>query len=109
MLVFYASGDRRPDAQRYWIDYAKDYYERTKSLIKPNDDVKKLAATLTVEAKSDDEKLQRLFEFCRNKIKNVGNDASGATDEERAKARDNKNPADTLKRGLGFGIDINLL
>jgi uncharacterized protein DUF3857/transglutaminase superfamily protein len=109
MLVFYAAGDRRPDPQRYWIDYAKEYYERSKSLIKPNDDVKKMAATLTVEAKSDDEKLARLFEFCRNKIKNVGNDASGATEEERAKARDNKSPADTLKRGLGFGIDVDLL
>lgn len=109
MLVYYLSGDRRPDPQRYWIDYAKDFYERSKSLIKPNDDVKKMAASLTAEAKTDDEKLQRLFEFCRNKIKNVSNDASGATPEERAKARENKTPSDTLKRGLGSSGDVDLL
>jgi hypothetical protein len=109
MLVYYAYADKRPDPQKYWIDYAKDFYERSKSLIKPNDDVKKMAASLTFEAKSDDEKLQRLFEFCRNKIKNVSNDASGATDEERAKAKDNKSPSDTLKRGFGSGGDVDLL
>jgi len=109
MLVYYSAGDKRPDPQHYWIDYAKDFYERSKSLIKPNDDVKKMAASLTADAKTDDEKLQRLFEFCRNKIKNVSNDANNATDEERAKARDNKSPSDTLKRGLGTSGDVDLL
>ncbi|HEY2962056.1 MAG TPA: DUF3857 and transglutaminase domain-containing protein [Pyrinomonadaceae bacterium] len=109
MLVFYAAGDGRPDPQKYWFDYGKDFYERSKSLIKPNDEVKKMAASLSAEAKSDDEKLERLFEFCRTKIKNTSNDASGATDEERAKARDNKTPSDTLKRALGTSGDIDLL
>jgi hypothetical protein len=51
----------------------------------------------------------RLFEFCRTKIKNTSNDASGLTAEELAKAKDNKTPSDTLKRGMGSGGDIDLL
>jgi hypothetical protein len=109
MLVFYAAGDGRPDPQKYWTDYAKRFYEATKSLIKPNDEVKKTAASLIADAKTDDEKLARLFDFCRTKIRNASDDASGLTAEERAKVKDNKSPSDTLKRGIGSTVDIDLL
>lgn len=109
MLVYYASADKQPEAEKYWLDVGKRFYENTKSLIKPNDEVKKKAAELTADAKTDDEKLARLFEFCRTKISNTSNDASGLTAEERLKAKDNKNPSDTLKRGIGNGGDIDLL
>jgi hypothetical protein len=110
MLVYYQVGPaENPDPEKYWMDVAKGYYDRTKSLIKPNDEVKQMAASLTADAKSDDEKLQRLFEFCRTKIKNVNNDASGLTSEERAKVKENKSPSDTLKRGTGSGADIDML
>jgi hypothetical protein len=71
--------------------------------------VKKLAATLIAEAKTDDEKLGRLYEFCRTKIKNWNDDASGLTDVDREKLKDNKNPGDTLKHGVGSGQDIDTL
>ncbi|HSK62355.1 MAG TPA: transglutaminase-like domain-containing protein, partial [Pyrinomonadaceae bacterium] len=109
MLVYYASGDKQPDPNKYWMDVGKNFYERTKSLIKPNDEVKQMAATLTADAKTDDEKLARLFEFVRTKIKNISNDASGLTAEERAKLKDNKSPGDTLKRGMGTIMDIDCL
>ncbi|HET9478608.1 MAG TPA: DUF3857 and transglutaminase domain-containing protein, partial [Pyrinomonadaceae bacterium] len=109
MLVYYAPGDKQPEPNKYWMEVGKNYYERSKSLIKPNDEVKQMAATLTAEAKTDEEKLARLFEFCRTKIKNTSNDASGLTSEERAKLKDNKNPGDTLKRGMGTTTDIDLL
>ena len=109
MLVFYAAGDGRPDPQKYWSDLGKRFYDDNKSLIKPNDEVKKMAASLVAEAKSDDEKLAKLFEFCRTKIKNASDDALGLTAEERAKLKDNKNPSDTLKRGIGNFFDIDML
>ena len=110
MLVFYAANDvSRQDPQKYWNDRGKTFYENSKSLIKPNDEVKKTAASLIADAKTDEEKLARLFEFCRTKIKSTTDDASGLTAEERAKAKDNKNPSDTLKRGIGSALDIDLL
>jgi len=109
MLVYYAAGDKRPDPEKYWGEYAKNFYESTKSFIKPNDEVKKTAASLIADAKTDDEKLAKLFEFCRTKIKNASDDASGLTAEERAKVKDNKSPSDTLKRGIGSSVDIDLL
>ncbi|HJP94461.1 MAG TPA: DUF3857 and transglutaminase domain-containing protein [Pyrinomonadaceae bacterium] len=110
MLVYYdRMTDEKPNAEKYWMDLGKRYYDDTKSLIKPNDEVKQMAASLTADAKTDDEKLQRLFEFCRTKIKNVNNDASGLTAEQRAKLKENKSPSDTMKRGQGTGADIDLL
>jgi Domain of Unknown Function with PDB structure (DUF3857)/Transglutaminase-like superfamily len=110
MLVYYLrSTDNRKDAEKYWSEVARYFYEQTKSLIKPNDDVKKLAASLVADAKTDDEKLQRLFDYCRTKIKNIDVDSSGLTPDERAKIKSNKNPADTIKRGMGSAANIDQL
>jgi Domain of Unknown Function with PDB structure (DUF3857)/Transglutaminase-like superfamily len=110
MLVYYQKASfNKNDPQKYWAELGKDFYERNKSLIKANDEVKQMAASLVADAKSDDEKLERFFDFCRYKIKNTSNDASGLTAEERTKAKENKNPSDTLKRGVGNGGDIDLL
>lgn len=110
MLVYYQRASTlKPDPRKYWLQLARDYYEEKKSLIKPNDEVKKMSATLVADAKSDDERLEHLFDFCRNKIKNISNDVSGLTAEERAKFKENKNPSDTLKRGMGTGRDIDNL
>jgi transglutaminase-like putative cysteine protease len=110
MLIYYQNtSDDKISADKYWTDYAKRFYEVTKPLIKPNDEIKKLAPTLVADAKSDDEKLERLFEFCRTKIKNASNDASGLTPDERARLKDNKTPSDTLKRGVGTSVDIDWL
>lgn len=110
MLVFYQnSADDRSDADRYWTRVGKSFYDQTKGLIKPNDDVKKMAASLVAEAKTDDEKLQRLFEFCRTKIKNVSLDSSGLSPDELKKVKENKNPAETLKRGTGRSGEIDQL
>jgi hypothetical protein len=109
MLVYYANASDKPDPVKYWSNLGKRFYEGTKSLIKPNDDVKQLAGSLTTDAKTDTEKLERLFEFCRTKIKNTSNDASGLTEDERKKLKDNKSPSDTLKRATGTSLDIDLL
>ena len=110
MLVFYQkAGAEKVAPEKYWLDLGKNYYDRTKSLLKANDDVKQMATSLVTDAKTDDEKIARLFEFCRTKIKNAGDDASGLTPDERAKLKDNKSPSDTLKRGIGAGGDIDLL
>lgn len=108
MLIYY-SKDQKVEPEKYWFDYGKRIYERTKSLLKVNDEVRAAATTIIGDAKTPEEKLGRLFEFCREKIKNVSDDASGMTAEERKKLKENKSPADTLKRGVGDAADIDLL
>lgn len=108
MLVYY-SLDRKLDPARFWAEYGKEVYQSAKSEMKAGDEVKRKAAELAGDAATPDEKIRRLFDFCRTQIKNVRDDASGLTPEERARAKENKSPADTLKRGVGTGRDIDML
>lgn len=108
MLIYYTK-DEKLDPEKYWLDFGKRAYDVMKSLTKPNDEVRQAAAAATGDAKTDDEKLERLFNFCRTRIKNVSDDAAGMTAEARTKLKDNKSPADTLKRGMGSSADIDLL
>ena len=108
MLVYY-SEDRNLSADQFWKTFGKEAYDRNKGRMKVSDEVKTAAVAAIGDATDPEEKVQRLFEFCRSKIKNINDDASGLTSEERAKLKENKSPADTLKRGMGTGYDIDML
>jgi len=108
MLLFY-SRDKAAPPQEYWPKLGRDLYERLKSGMKVNDDVKKAAAGAIGDATTAEQKLQRLYDFCRTKIKNSNSVTSGLTDTERDKLKKNDSPADTLKRGIGDGGDIDQL
>jgi len=101
MLIYY-SEDKKLTADQFWKDFGKQQYEKNKSRMKVNDEVKQAAAKAVGDATAPEEKLGRLFDFCRANIKNVNNDSSGMSAEERTKVKENKSPADTLtvSRGL---------
>jgi Domain of Unknown Function with PDB structure (DUF3857)/Transglutaminase-like superfamily len=108
LLVYYTE-DKKLEPAQYWKEKGKEFYERYKPRMKVSDEVKKAAAETIGDASTPEQKLERLFEFCRTKIKNINDDASGMTDEQRANWKVNKTPADTLKRGEGTGTDIDML
>lgn len=108
MLVYY-SEDKKLTPEKYWKEKGKEFHEAFKSRTRMSDEVKKAATDAIGDAATPEQKLQRLFEFCRSKIKNVNDDASGMTEEERAKLKENKSPAETLKRGMGTGQNIDFL
>ncbi len=93
----------------FWKDEGKRTFEERKGAMKINDDIRRAATEAIGDASTPEQKLERLFNFCRAKIKNVSDDASGLTSEQLDKLKENKSPADTLKRGYGSGPDINFL
>ncbi len=110
LLVFYTSAE---DAERrgaqYWSAFGKRIYDDYKSYFKVKDEVRQAATEAVGSAATDEEKLQKLLDFVHAKIKNASSDASGLTDADRAKLKENKSAADTLKRGVGTERDISLL
>ena len=108
MLIYYAEDKKLAPAQ-FWKEKGKEFYETFKSRTKMSDEVKKVAADAIGDATAPEQKLERLFEFCRSKIKNINDDASGMSTDERAKWKENKSPADTLKRAMGTGQNIDFL
>jgi hypothetical protein len=97
------------DQDKYWSELAKKIYELSKDEMKVNDDVKAAVPGIIGDATTPEEKLQRIYDFCRTKIKNISDDASGLTAEEKKKIKENKSPADTLKQGKGTGGDLDML
>ena len=108
MLIYY-SEEHKLDADKFWKEYGRKIHNEYKSALKVTDEVKKAAAEAVGDAADPEAKLRRLFEFCRAKIRNVNNDTTLLTPEERQKWKPNKSPADTLKRAMGTGFDIDLL
>jgi hypothetical protein len=105
-----------------WIRYQSVFTERdgytflaervhatAKPHLKADDDIKRKASELTAAATTSEEKLKRIFDFCRLNIKNTDSRNSGLTDREIDRLKENKKPSDTLKRGVGTGGDVNLL
>jgi hypothetical protein len=102
MLVYFL-----PDM--FGISLNKISYDEFKSSTKLNDELRKAAATITGDAMTPEQKIQRLFEFCRSKIKNIERDVSAISESDLSRLKDQKTAADTLKRGSGTGQHINIL
>jgi uncharacterized protein DUF3857/transglutaminase superfamily protein len=92
-----------------WAEFNRTTYETYKSKIKPNTDVRKVAAEVLAGVSTSDEKLQRLFEFCRSNIGNIEYKATDVTSERREQLKPNKSPSETLERKMGTSMDIDLL
>jgi Domain of Unknown Function with PDB structure (DUF3857)/Transglutaminase-like superfamily len=108
MLVYYAP-DQKKESMAFWKDRGKLLYETYKGEMKFNDEVRKAAAETIGDAQAPEQKLERLYNYCRTKIRNVMDDASGLTPDQLKKMKENKSASDTFKRGYGTGPDINFL
>ncbi|MBS1812980.1 MAG: DUF3857 and transglutaminase domain-containing protein [Acidobacteria bacterium] len=103
MLVY----TQYPGSYSLWEVLGKAVYEETKAKTKLNDELRQKATELAGKAQTADEKLARIYEFCRTGIRNLDN--SNVTDAESKASKENKNAADTLRNRMGTGRDINLL
>src|SRR6266850_4317990 len=108
MLVYYTLDENLP-AEKLWPKVGREVYDTYKPILKPTDEIRKATAEAIGDASTSQEKLARLFNYSRDRIRNVNDDAAGFTNEERAKIKENKTPTDTLKRGTGTGEDIDIL
>jgi len=108
MLVYYVP-DKQSTPDKYWKDHGRELYQDFKPRMKVDGEVKKTAQQVIEDATTPDEKLRRLFRYCRNSIKNVNDPGSGLSVEERSDRKPNKVPADTIRAGMGTGLDIDLL
>lgn len=108
-ILIYYTRDTSQGNDAYWNDVGKAYHDALKSLTKVNDEVRKASTEIIGDAVTPEQKLERLFVYCKTKIKNPYDDAYGLTQDEKDKIKENKSPSDTLKRGMGSSADIDLL
>ena len=110
MLLYYTRSEwTKASPMNFWAVWGGLLDQIHTPDIKVNDEVKRATAEAIGDATEPKEKLRRIDKFVRTRIKNIYDDAAGLTPEARAKAKINKSPSDTLKRGQGTGEDIDML
>jgi hypothetical protein len=107
-LVYYSTSGEA-DKEKYWQRIGKLQYDFYKKLMKVDDAVRRAGAEAIGNAMAPDEKLQRLFDYCRTKVKNLDQPSLETTAEDLANRKENKTPSDTLKHGEASGFEINML
>lgn len=108
--IIYYERNRKSSATDFWSragGYVAYKYD-IKDALKPDKDIKNAAAEIAAGAKTDEEKITKIYEFCKTKIKNITYNAD-LTDEEREKIKPNKSPSSTYKRMEGTDDEINQL
>lgn len=81
----------------------------TQPYLKADKEIKQKVAELTANVDSAEDQIEKIFQFCRNNIKNTSDKTQGFTEDDIEKLKENKKSSDTLKRGVGPAIDVNLL
>ncbi|MGA2434519.1 MAG: DUF3857 and transglutaminase domain-containing protein [Bryobacteraceae bacterium] len=107
MLIYYTETEQKTD--KYWSWYANRVASRFNPLMKANGPIRDKAKELTAGASTPEEKLKRLYDYCRTSIKNIDRPGSGYTPEQRKDWKEDKSSDDTLRQGAGRRRDINLL
>ena len=77
--------------------------------LKADKEIKQKVAEITANTDAAEDQIDKIFQFCRNNIKNTSDKSLGFTEDDIEKLKENKKSSDTLKRGVGPAIDVNLL
>jgi hypothetical protein len=107
-MYIYYSADSNMTPDEYWTRVSKLIYESSKSSMKANDEVKAATAEAIAGAASDEEKLRKIYEYTKTRIRNITY-ADNVTDDERKKVGNAKTAGDTLKLKMGSASDVDNL
>lgn len=105
-VLIYYSEEHKESPDKFWNTEGKAFYAGYSPFIKVNGEVKQIADEVTSGAKTDDEKLAKLYAYCQKHIKNIN--GPDATDLDRKSFKPNRNTAETLKRGIGRQRELGL-
>jgi transglutaminase-like putative cysteine protease len=106
--IFYYTSYKDTDYTDFWARIGGSLlviYD-VKDTLSPGKDSKKVIEEIINPKDSEDEKLRKIFDYTRAKIRNLSYDLS-ISDEEREKLKPNSSPEETLKKGQGFAGEIN--
>lgn len=96
-------------AEAYWKEIGKKTWSEAKSYVSPGRALRKVAEAVAGGDGSADERLRKLFDHCRAKVRNLANPAVALSTKEREKLRKEEDMDDVLAQGAGTPRQINFL
>lgn len=106
--IFYYTSIQKDDFLDFWARIGSDLVQSydIRDTLSPGKDSKKVVEELIGANDSETEKLRKIYNFTKTKIRNLTYDTT-ITDEEREKIKPNGSPEQTLKKEQGFADEIN--
>lgn len=96
------------DPDKYWGYRGGTLEDINDDYVRPRQGaVKKLAKTLFEGAKDREEMLHRAYDYCVSQIINISGYTDFYSEQEIEDLKQNRSPADVIKRGYGTRSDIN--
>lgn len=108
ILIYYTFDSGEPP-DKYWKKQSRDLFDATRRETKAAKELTERAQRLVAGAATDDEKLQRLHDYCRTAIVNRSRRDLTFTEDERKKFKSNDSAVKTLRAGYGTRSEINTL
>jgi transglutaminase-like putative cysteine protease len=108
-LVYHKRTSDISAPDRFWIDHGKATYNRYEAMITASKGVRRRAAEITAAAKTEEEKLLALVDFCKRGIKDSFTEEASAAERAKMEKKTGTTPDDTLKQGIGSPADITFL
>jgi hypothetical protein len=105
-LLYYAD-DVKASPEKYWADEAKKIYALYEPYLKASAEVREAADAAVAGARDPEERLAKMLQYCRTKIKSLSEE--DLAEQLRAKSKAPNKPSDTLKRGVGSDFDVKML
>jgi len=108
MVVYFTEAkDLKPD--EYWKSFSKELHKQLESAAKGTKIVTSTLTTIVAPTDSEEDKLRKIYDYCRTKIVNRDRNTTHFTREQQKQLKENETATDTLKRGNGTGHDVNLV
>jgi hypothetical protein len=108
-LLFCYCADEPLPPREYWEREGKMLHEGFKLSAGSSRVLKATVAQITDADDSEQQKLQKIYDFCRTKIINLDRGTQQYTREQRRDLKESDTASKTLKLGYGTSTDINLL
>ncbi|MGI8669646.1 MAG: DUF3857 and transglutaminase domain-containing protein [Aridibacter sp.] len=111
-LLLYYTSDRylNADSMNFWsrVGGAMAYVYEIKDTLKPGKKMKSAAEEIIAGATTDEDKIRKLYDFCKTKVKNIDFDRK-LTDEEKDDIKLNGDDDNTYKKLQGRSFEVNKL
>ena len=108
ILVSYTDVEKE-SVDDYWKEIGTKTSSDAKKYIAPSRALRKVADAVAAGDASADERLRKLFDHCRAKVRNLGNASVTLSAREREKLENEEDADDVLAQGAGTPRQINLL
>ncbi|MCL4782138.1 MAG: transglutaminase domain-containing protein [Bryobacterales bacterium] len=108
-IFFYYEERNPPEGKKFWQRFGKKKFEETKEKTKSASLVKTRAAEIVAGAATPEEKVARLVNYCRTKVKNIRHPLSKVSAADLGDWKPILKPSETLERGMGTPMDVQYL